>query len=173
MVEVRSAAIIRLHHSSLTVLRELDFEVGLLIEGDLDMELIQSVDFVLIARAILTIKLLLGNLEAAASSVAVAVMTLIGWSITLVWGGVPGPCVGLHDVELWAPLSIDHVGIAVVVTAVASTWIAIPVFSWHTNEIKSSITTAARLRKVDVVGDGASKQVDSIEVVRAVVVTAG
>ena len=143
--KIGATAAVRAHGVSLSVLGHFHFEAGIVLERDLHVELLLSVDWVVGAWTVDAIQLLLGNLEAIATSVAIAEVALSVWSITLVCGAVPRPGVGLHDVELWAPLTADHVGIAVVVSARTWIWITVDVDTWHRDQIESSTATASSL----------------------------
>lgn len=84
-------------------------------EVELDVECLLGVDFEAISWSICLWVPLVELNHAAATSVAVAVVTLGAWCVTFVHGCVPGVLVGLHDVHLWAPVSSNLVGVTVVV----------------------------------------------------------
>lgn len=129
------------------------------------MELFECVDLVIIAWTVDAVELLVSNLEAVASAVAVVVVALAAWSIAFVRRGVPRVLVRLHDVELWAPLAVDLVGVAVEVAALAAAWVASLVLAWHGDEVESGVAAASELREVNIIRDGATEKVDAIEVV--------
>lgn len=112
-------------------------------ERDLGVELLQSVDGIVVSWTILSLHLMPSLLPALTSSVTIAVVTFAVWSIALVWRGLERVLVGLHDIKLWTPLAVDLVGITVVVAPATARWIAVPVLGRHQNEIEGSIATTA------------------------------
>ena len=69
----------------LSILGELNLEVAVSVDGELDVELLLGVNWVLVAWTIDAVQLLVGDLEAVTSSVAVAVVALVVWRVALVW----------------------------------------------------------------------------------------
>jgi len=72
-------------------------------------------------------------------------------------GGVPGVGVGLHDIEFWAPVSTNHIGIAVVVPTFSRNYLSINVLSWHRYEIECGIAATSRMAEINVILNGSSK----------------
>ncbi len=104
----------------------------LLLEIDLGVELLVCVDSVLVTRAIAIPLELVGDvLLALATSVTTIVETLVSREITLVRCGGPGPLVGLHEVELGAPVSGHLIGIAVTPAVSLHPKVASSVLTWH------------------------------------------
>ena len=145
LVEVPGAAIVRSHGEGLAILRQLDSEMRLGGEGDLRVELLQGVDGVLVAWAILARHLVPRFLVALAASITVAVVSFAVWSIASVWRGLESIGVGLHDVELWAPLAVDVVCVTVVAAVVAAGGVAVLILGWHADKVEGSIAAAAGL----------------------------
>lgn len=111
---------------------------------DLHMEWSSSVD--LLTRSENT--LLLEISGGLATSVAAVVVWTISWAC--VWGSSPGVLVGLHDIELWAPLSSDIVGIAVVI-AVSVVGISIRSNCWKGNSVKCGDASASGRAEINIV----------------------
>ena len=66
------------------------------------------------------------------------------------WGSPPGVLVGLHDIELWAPLSCDVVGVTVVV-AVSVVRISIRANCWESNSIECGDASASSRTEINVI----------------------
>ena len=93
--------------------------------------------------------------DSVATPVAAVVVGSTAWAS--VRGSPPGVLVSLHDIHLWAPLSGDVVGIAVVV-AISVVWLAISSDSWECHGVEGSDTAASHLAEIDVVLDGSIKE---------------
>ena len=82
------------------------------------------------------------------TSVAAVVVRTVSWAG--VWGSSPGVLVGLHDIELWAPLSCDVVGVTVVV-AVSVVRISIRSNCWKGNGIECGDASASSRTEINVI----------------------
>jgi len=128
-----------------------------LVEVELGVELLVGVNLELAAGTVrVVVQLVLVVLPAGAASVAVVVVTFAAGRVTRVRGGLPGPLVGLHDVELRAVISTDLVGITVVHTVVRRLISAIRLLAGHGNKVKGSDAATVALAEVHVVLDRAS-----------------
>lgn len=94
--------------------------MSILREGNLDMEIIMRIDWILMARSILSCHLTESFLVALAASVTVAIVTMAIWIITLMWRCHESVRVGLHNIELGAPLTIYVVCITIIVAPFAT-----------------------------------------------------
>lgn len=106
------------------------------------MELLESVDGVLVTWSILVPHLVPSLLPAIAASITIRVVAIAVRSITFMRCRLERVGIGLHDVKLRTPLTIDLVGITVITAAVASRWIAVLILGWHQDEIEGSVATA-------------------------------
>lgn len=149
-------------------LAQLYLELCVLGEGNLHVEHLERVDGVLVARTVDSFEFLVGSLGACTASLALGVMAFAAWSVASVRRGPEGPRVGLHDIELGAPLVVDHVGVAIEIASPATARIAVPVQARHPDQVQSCIAAAARSRQVNIVLDGASEEINSIEIVWSV-----
>ena len=141
----------------------LEAAAGVSIEGDLDVELVIGVDGVLGARSVdIVVEALSGVVVAGATGVAGAVVALGIGGVALVGGGGPDPLVGLHDVELRAPSSIDLVGIAVSKTVGVSPDVAVPVLGGGQDGVEGRDAAALLVAEVDVVLNNTTKKVGSV-----------
>jgi hypothetical protein len=86
------------------------------------------------------------------SGLATSVTAVVVWTISRasVWSSSPGVLVGLHDIELWTPLSCDIVGVTVIV---AVSVVGIPIRSncWEGNSIKRGDTSASSRAEINIV----------------------
>ena len=129
-------------------------------EIDLGVELLVCVDSVLISWAIsVPTELVVDVLLALATSVTAMVEALGCRGITLVRGGSPGPLVGLHEVELRAPVSGHLIGVAVTPAVCVHPKVTSIVLAWHGNQVEGSNAATLVIGKIDIPLDGATKQV--------------
>ena len=115
------------------------------------MELAASVDLLSGSKH----SLLLEIGDSAATSIARVVVGSAAWAG--VRGSSPGVLVGLHDVHLWAELSGDVVGVAVVV-AISVVWLAISSDGWECHGVEGGDTAASHLAEVNVILDGSVEE---------------
>ena len=115
------------------------------------MELAASVDLLSGSED----SLLLEIGDSAATSIALVVMGSTAWAG--VRGSSPGVLVGLHDVHLWAELSGDVVGVAVVV-AISVVWLAISSDGWECHGVEGGDTATSHLAEVNVILDGSVEE---------------
>ncbi len=115
-------AAVAVHGHSLAVLAHGDVEgleliARVLVEVELDVELLCSINFKVAAGTVVTVLELIDVvLPAGTWAVAIRVEAVSVGGITLVGGRLPGPLVGFHDVEFGAVVTTNLVTIAVVVT---------------------------------------------------------
>ena len=132
--------------------------VRCLAKFDLDMERLMWVDFSSGSKG----SFLLEISGILTTSVAVVVMWTV--AITGVWGSSPGELVGLHNIELWAPLSSDVVGITVVV-AIGIVWLAIRSNRRKGDSVEGGDTATVSLAEVNVVLNWTVEEVRSEEAI--------
>ena len=119
---------------------------------DLHMEWSSSVDLLTGSENTLLLEI--------SSGLATSVATVVVWTISRagVWGSSPRVLVGLHDIELWAPLSCDIVGITVIV-AVSVVGISVRSNCWKSNSIKCGDTSASSRAEINIVLDRSIEEI--------------
>ena len=143
--------------------------IVILIELDLGMELKVCVDLVLGAWAVGVPVELIDDVETETTLVAVPVLAFSSWVVAFVSSGSPRPLVGLHEVELWAPVAIDLVGVAVAPAIGAPPVVAILVLAWHRDSVEGSDAAALVIAQIDVPLDGATEKVGLEVLIRLVI----
>ena len=146
--------------------------IVILVELNLGVELKVCVDLVLGTWAVGVPVELVDDVETETALVAVPVLALSSWVVTLVSSGGPRPLVGLHEVELWAPVAINLVGIAVAVSVGVHPEVAVLVLAGHPDEVPGSDAAALVVAQIDVPLDGAAEEVGH-EVLRVRLVEVG
>ena len=140
------------------------------VEVDLGVEGKLGVDGVVVTGAVAGPFELVGDvLSALATLIAVVVVTLVVGRVTLVRGGGPGPLVGLHEVELGAPVAVNLVGVTVTPAVGVHPEGAIVVLAWHADEVEGGDAATLVVAEIDVPLDGATEEVGG-EVLRVGVV---
>ena len=129
-------------------------------EIDLGVEWLVCVDSVLIARTIaVQSELVVDVLRALAALVAALVETLVAGGITLVRGRGPGPLVGLHEIELGAPVAINLVGVTVAPAVSIHPEITITILAWHGDQVESSDAATLVVGQINVPLNRAAKKI--------------
>lgn len=92
-------------------------ELAVAVEVKLGSEGAEGVNFEVITWTVVIVgKVVLVVLPAGAGSVAVVVVTSARWGVAGVWGGLSSPLISLHNIELWAVVTTNLVGVTVVHT---------------------------------------------------------
>lgn len=130
------------------------------------MERLLSVNLVLTARTVVVVPdFVLCVLDACAPAVTLVVKAFSVWCIARVNSSLRNEHVCLHNVILWTIVSTNLVGITVVIT-IGVPVISVSVLAWSTNQVEGSDATTVRLAEVDIILNGATKQVGSIVLAR-------
>lgn len=77
-------------------------------------------------------------------------------------GGLPGPLVGLHDVELGAVVTADLVAVTVVHAVLGGIVSAVSFLAGHGDKVESGNAATVASAQVDVIFDGATKEVRGV-----------
>lgn len=120
---------------------------------NLDMELFVSVHAIATTWQILTSKFVLVNVNTALSRSVTLLIDSICGSIARVANSSVGKLVGLHDIKLWAEMSIDRVGVAVLPRIFSGG------LCWHQDSVEGCNTAATYFAQVDVVFESASEHI--------------
>mmetsp|Transcript_92404 Transcript_92404/g.238549 ORF Transcript_92404/g.238549 Transcript_92404/m.238549 type:complete len:224 (-) Transcript_92404:140-811(-) len=94
---------------------------------------------------------------AAAIAVVVAILLRTHGRVALVRRRLEGVCVGLHDVNLWAPLPANHVGIAVVVAS-ARARLPVHVDRRGRDKVERKVARAANFAEVHAEAEGLAQE---------------
>ena len=94
------------------------------------------------------------------SGLATSVTAVVVWTISRasVWSSSPGVLVGLHDIELWAPLPCDVVSVTVVV-AISVMRISIRANCWESNSIECGDASASSRTEINIVLNGSVEEI--------------
>lgn len=164
-LSVRST--VSVHGDSVSSLSQSDLEVrelsSVLVEVNLDVEVLFSVDFVVGSWTVVIVaNSVNGVLPAWASSVAVVVVADRWWGIARVRGSLESILVSFHDIEFRAIDTSNLVGITVVVSIrfiVVSWW----VLAGHSHKVEGSDASTVSCCKVNVILNWTSQKVRSVE----------
>jgi len=105
----------------------------------------------------------------ATRAITIVVVVIAIGLITLVWSGLEGSCVGLHDVNLRAPFAANLVRIAIVI-ATASKGLAMHISSGRRHEVHREVTGAAHFTQIHGEIDPTVQQLKLGDVLCALVV---
>ena len=117
------------------------------------MELKVCVDASGASRKVLACDIVLVNVQSAFSRSVTVVVDSVGRGVTFVSGRVEGILIGLHEVELWAPVSSNFVCITVLER------ILVILHTGHQHSVKGSNTATADLSQVNIVFNGTTEHV--------------
>ena len=117
------------------------------------MEFIVGVDARGASGNVFACDVVLVNVQSAFTPAITVIIDSVGWGVTFVSSRVEGILIGLHEIELWAPVSSNLVCITILER------ILIVLHAGHQHSVKGGDTATADFTQVNIVFDGATEHV--------------